>query len=204
MSAATAALVSAWATVFSAVGTVGALLVAMRLLRHERNARREQEQHEARATAELVACWWTGVERLDPTEADKHRGAVTAFAVRATVRNGASEPIYDVIVTMPEGAASDVDPGDLDLLRPQTEVEVMILHRRHPNPGGSDPAPFSGIPSVAFTDGRGRRWRRDHDGRLKVDEAPVLPRWQRIQVSGQRQDAWFDTWAENPFSRDRE
>jgi hypothetical protein len=190
--------ITAGATVFSAIGTVGALLVAVRLLRHEQIARRAQEEHESRAVPELVSAWWTGMARLEPTDADKEKGAVLGFAVNAVVSNGSGQPVYDVLVRMPEGPEPDLEPGDITLLQPHSEEKVMMIHRRHP--GGDDSSPLFGIPSVSFTDSGGNRWCRDHTGALHRDSIPVPPALVRMKESSQRQDDWFATWAENPFS----
>ena len=171
----------------------------MRLLRHEQIARRSQEEREARAVPEQIAAWWTGVLRLEPSEADERHGAVLGFAVDAVVVNNSDQPVYDVLVQMPEGPDSDLDPGDISLLQPHSEVKVMMVHRRHP--GGDDPSPLFGIPSVSFTDGSGNRWCRDHGGALHRDSASVPPALERTKKSSQRQDEWFATWAENPFAR---
>lgn len=191
-----------WSTAFSAVGTVGALLVGMRLLSHERIARRAQDEADSRRTAELVSCWWRGVQRLDPTEADEARGAVTAFSITAVASNLSREPIYDVVVSMTPTSSSDLEPADLQLMEPESRVEVLLLHRRHPQPDyDPDHGPIFGIPSIAFTDGRGRRWKRGHDGQLHNEPLLLQDYYARRRASEARQDLWFATWAENPYAR---
>jgi hypothetical protein len=199
MLASTAEWVAAGAGVFAAIGTVGALVVAVGLLRNEQLARRGQEEREARAQADLVSAWWLGTARFDPTERERERGAQTSFSLKASVHNGSDAPIYDVIVEMPRSAevGDDFEPGDLEILRPRTDVEVPMLWRCQPPENEC----IFGIPSVTFTDTHGVRWRRGHRGEIARDDRPLASRWERVKAEGKRSDAWFDLWDENPYVR---
>lgn len=133
----------------AAVGTVGALFVALALLCREMKDRRHAAEMADRKPADGVFAW---------VEPRTDAGGWQTF-----VLNRSDQPVYDAVVyftplTDPplptvESVWGTVPPGD-------------------PRPGdrfGDHPTDLFGIPTVEieFTDGRGRHWRRDADGQLR-------------------------------------
>lgn len=145
------------------VGTVGALVVALVLLSHDRRARREVEEERRRAQASRVVCWLEAVEVLTP---------VGDRRVELVLHNGSEEPVFDcrVHVDLDAAATSTFRDGGRRL----TLAEPML-------PPGQTRRPLSlpvfDLPhasaGMAFTDTSNRRWGRGHNGRLSqlVDDS---------------------------------
>lgn len=154
--------VAEWA---GAIGTVGALVVTYRLLRHELGLfRREAEQQHA-AQAGSVACW---------TEFLPYEGGSLAEPARlahAMVLNGSDRPIFMTLLSIS-------DPVGLG------EVNDWTVAIGTVEPGGKrawtltpEQANYQSLQTVnaqvAFTDADGRHWRRDWYGELeRLDASP--------------------------------
>lgn len=137
---------------FAAVGTVGALLVALVLLGKEMSDRREAKSRADRYPADGIFAW--AAPRTDA-------GGWQTFLLNTT-----SEPVYDVVVRFQRFAdTSQVSESVFGTLPPGG-----------PTPGdryGDRPDDVFGIPPVEieFTDGRSRYWLRNFDGQLRELEA---------------------------------
>jgi hypothetical protein len=152
-----------WGTVpdwVTALGTILAFLVALRLLAKELAAHHEAEEDRRRAQVRLVAGWVTP-PRPDPQ-------APANFVFDLVIRNASEEPIYDLNAVMvppngphandPEAAPPTVGAARIQrgTLPPDEYVELRF--RMVPT--------MPGILGMSFTDAAGRRWKRYPDGRL--------------------------------------
>ena len=138
----------AWGTVpdwLAAVGTVGALGVALVLLAKELRARREASEDRVREHARYVAAWLDEPPSSSPALLLLH--------------NGGQEPAYECIVKWTQGGYDE----------PQQLAAFAVLP-----PGETlgapvtTPAFMSLLPplTIFFTDARGIRWQRDPGGQL--------------------------------------
>jgi hypothetical protein len=132
--------ISAGAEVFSAVGTVGAFLLAFGLLRreHRREAERAEDQRRAQAS-QISAC---------------------AREVAFHIHNASDMPIYEVALPLPAPAGEEPAEEFIGLVPPGQTI-------RRPAPAGwrrsyTGPEPVQ----VEFLDSAGRRWTRDEQGTL--------------------------------------
>jgi len=134
---------------FAAVGTVGALFVALILLRNEMRDRKRTAEIADQKPANGIFVW---------VEPRTDAGGWQTF-----VHNQSDEPVYDAVVyftplTDPPMPTVDSVWGTI----PPREVRPGDLY-------GDRPADIFGIPPVEieFSDGRGRHWRRDASGQLR-------------------------------------
>ena len=135
---------------FAAIGTVGALFVALWLLRTDMRDRKRTAEVVDQKPANGIFAW---------VEPRTDAGGWQTF-----VHNRSDEPVYDAVVYF----TPLTDPP----LRTVESVLGTIPPRREAKPGdlyGDRPTDIFGIPPVEieFTDGRGRHWRRDASGRLR-------------------------------------
>lgn len=134
---------------FAAIGTVGALFVALILLRNELADRRRAAEVADRRPADGIFAW---------AEPRTDAGGWQTF-----VHNRSDEPIYDAVVYF----TPLTDPP-----LPTEESVWGTVPPGGPKAGdryGDRPGDLFGIPPVEieFTDGRGRHWRRDDTGQLQ-------------------------------------
>lgn len=134
---------------FAAIGTVGALFVALVLLRNELADRRRAAEVADRRPADGIFAW---------AEPRTDAGGWQTF-----ILNRSDEPIYDAVVYF----TPLTDPAI-----PTQESVWGTIPPGGPKPGdryGDRPGDLFGIPPVEieFTDGRGRHWRRDARGQLQ-------------------------------------
>jgi hypothetical protein len=172
-SATTADWIIAGGTALAAVGTVGALFVALRQIKTERDARQLQEadtrRKERREQAERVSAWLSGpdLETIQPV----------------ALLNGSSEPVYRAVVWMVfiQGAGPQTGKEAAALYREQgtwhfySALSVIPPGRSYTSFGGGWGA-LSARPGVevAFTDRAGIHWLRSADGVLnEIPEAPT-------------------------------
>lgn len=166
------------ATWVGAVGTTGALLVSLYLLRDQQQAQRRAEDTDLISEARLVSLW-----------AEK----APEDAVDVVVRNSNAGPIYDVIVLIGKSSsshvtirsadgrsinrveavsASDADGAETDSAeRDERGVEVGTVppsaDRRFKicSPAGEPSVPLDSLRlSIIFTDSVGLRWKRSSSG----------------------------------------
>ncbi|GAB1690798.1 hypothetical protein [Krasilnikovia sp. M28-CT-15] len=149
---------SAFADVFSAVGTVGAFLVGFLLLRREHRREADRAEDERRAQAARISAWVELIRKVDG-------GRELAFHIH----NASDMPIYEVELPMPtrdgEEPGSEfvglVPPGrTVQRAAPQDWLRTYV-----------EPEPVE----IEFLDSAGRRWSRDEQGSLsRADaQAPV-------------------------------
>ena len=170
-----------------AIGTVGALVAAVLLLRkeltslevdrkaqaEEREARAEERELQRREHARTVAVW------LDDREV-AYMPDVTGFDTKVHVKNASSWPVDNCVAYLihPVGGPLD-DPDHPDHL-PALELVVGTLP-----PGETvtetvgqecidrERVIFPGlVAEVAFTDSAGIHWRRRVDGSLEEQDLP--------------------------------
>jgi hypothetical protein len=144
---------SAFADVFSAVGTVGAFLVGFLLLRREHHREAGRAEDERRAQAERISAWVELIRKVDG-------GRELAFHIH----NASAMPIYEVELPLP--ARGDEEPGSefVGLVPPGQTIQ-------RPAPGEwlrsyVEPEPVQ----IEFLDSAGRRWSRDEQGSLSRAE----------------------------------
>jgi hypothetical protein len=151
-----------WAT---AMGTLLAFAVALRLLFKELDARREYQEDRRREQARLVSAWLDAV--FEPP---------TMFEWYIHLRNGSEEPVHDVKITLvAENSSFAADPevvrgeggefkeagpftSDRSVLPPGQPIEEFV-------PTEFLPEGFPAL-GLSFTDNRGRRWKRLPNGAL--------------------------------------
>lgn len=142
---------------FSAIGTVGALLAALWLLREDLRDRRANRRADRERTARRISGWCD----MDTEPA------------RLWVQNLAEEPVYDVVAyvgkrgtnlsALPEPENRYMEPV-FGVIPPGQKLDFEIS-----DSALISEAPFPDIPSVAveFTDPNGVHWRRLEDGSLR-------------------------------------
>ena len=152
--------VATWA---AAIGTISAVVVALRLARRDRG---QHEYERRRHQAEMVTVWLTGEE-----QAEEH-----SILQRIAIQNASNQCIYETVVSLVaiQGAfrddardGSDYDfrafPGQL----PPGRTETWLASEGH-----GMQLRF-GV-EIAFRDAAGNSWRRRGDGRLEdIKEPPT-------------------------------
>lgn len=151
---------------FAAAGTVGALAVTYRLLRHELDVRRAEEVERAWSQARLVTIE-SEAYMLLPQEGEEPPPHVSALT---TVRNHSMEPVSEVEVQVRVGDHF-VSQSSVGVLAPGQNINI-------PNEWS-----LGGFPrdrsvhaeaTAKFIDSRGRRWQRVSNGALFDFGASVL------------------------------
>lgn len=166
---ATADWVTAGASVFAAVGTVGAFIAALVQIKREREARkrveREARDRERRAQAEQISAWPTGDD-------DEHRTPIALL-------NRSGEPVYRAVVTLVfiQGAAPRTGREVYELgMRSYSKPVSVIPPGRYETAVAGGWGALTARPGIelAFTDRAGIHWLRDADGALsELPDAPL-------------------------------
>jgi len=140
---------SAFADVFSAVGTVGAFLVGFLLLRREHRREADRAEDERRAQAARISAW---VELTLKTDGTRE----LAFHIH----NASAMPIYEVELPLPARGDETPSAEFVGLVPPGQTI-------RRPAPtewlrSYVEPEPIQ----IEFLGSAGRRWSRDEQGTL--------------------------------------
>ena len=156
---------SEWGTVadwIGSVGTVGALLLTYRLLRHELHARRVDEDERVWEQARLVTVNVGVVShpQFDPVSGRAH--GPFQLEVMGHVNNGSPAPITNVSIVTGALAQPGEPSGRCSLLEPGTKFGHVAQYADAPS--ASDSAPWA---IGQFTDARQVRWERCSDGALR-------------------------------------
>ncbi|MGH8866651.1 MAG: hypothetical protein ACRDYU_01495 [Actinomycetes bacterium] len=149
-----------WVDYLTAVGTVGAVVVALALgfigeVRSVRLARAAAKERE-RAQAVRVAAW-------KEVESVSAAGA-TGWVGHTVLQNGSDEPIWDVTVHVTTGGPWNI-VQEAGIVAPSARL-VWTHEDASPAEGQ-----YVGL-SVEFTDNARRRWERTATGELKRTAAP--------------------------------
>jgi len=144
------------ASVFSAVGTVGAFVLGFVLLRREQLREADRAEDERRNQAARISAWIEMYRRTDGTKE-------LAFHIH----NASDMPIYEVELPLAGPSPDDGGAEFVGLVPPgQTIRRAAPAEWRR---GYVEPEP---VP-IEFLDSAGRRWTRDEQGRLtKTDVSP--------------------------------
>lgn len=140
---------SAFADVFSAVGTVGAFLVGFLLLRREHHREADRAEDERRAQAERISAWVELIHKIDGSRE-------LAFHIH----NASAMPIYEVELPLPARDDEDAGTEFVGLVPPGQTIK-----RHAPTDwlrSYVEPEPVQ----IEFLDSAGRRWSRDEQGTL--------------------------------------
>jgi hypothetical protein len=139
----------------TAIGTVGATVLAVIAIGIQIRDRRRREDDERRSQASLVSAW---IERVSKPMVV---GPLSTFEHYVFVRNGSEEIVYSVWLWPVD--QNGVQPVEVGIVAPMTtrdfEVEKSV--------GDPGTIPFE----IDFVDARGRSWTRRPDGRL-VERQP--------------------------------
>lgn len=130
----------------AAIGTGGALVAAVLLLRDDRKTRRTQDDLMTQEQAERIGSWITAPN--------------SDFIVH--VRNASDLPIYNV--TVEGGTPAGHDPWRSNtswITLPPGETDMARV------PSGSSPTGAIILYQTTFTDSAGRSWSRDASGSLR-------------------------------------
>lgn len=141
--------VGAAADVFSAIGTVGALLLGLSLLRRELRREAGRAEDERRSQAARISAWVEATRKVDGTRE-------LAFHIH----NASAMPIYEVELPLPAHEGEEPTAEFLGLVPPGQTV-------KRPAPpewlrSYAEPEPVQ----IEFLDSAGRRWNRDEQGAL--------------------------------------
>lgn len=151
---------STWGTAadaVAAIGTVGALFVALGLLRRELQAHADERERRRSQQARQVSVWVT-----DCTRADEMGGDDTS-AVAIAWRNGSEEPIYDIRIVVWEDWALDsrgMGFSHHSVWPPMSNGTGLIYERISAEMVGFPPV------QMGFTDAGGLHWQRLPHGEL--------------------------------------
>jgi hypothetical protein len=142
------------ASVFSAVGTVGAFAIGMVLLRQEHKREEQLNEERRRSQAVKVSAWLEDrATRLGDRELWFH------------VHNGSDMPIFEVSLPMPIPTGDDDEAEFIALVPPGQTIQ-----RRAPEDWVN--SYFSPEPvQIEFLDSSGWRWSRDEQGSLVKDDS---------------------------------
>ena len=100
------------ASVFSAVGTVGAFSVGFVLLRREHQREEEHAEEERRSQAAKVSAW---------VEAEPNRKG--GMELNSHIHNASDMPIYDVSIPIPSASGSSHDSEFIGMVPPGRTVK---------------------------------------------------------------------------------
>jgi hypothetical protein len=152
----------------SAIGSVGALAVALLLLGRDIYDRHRAGEQSRRAQAAKVAVSKVWVRGESSMNADWYQ-----LPAQIEITNRSEDVISDVHVSLwlepPSGHSNGQDRHEwsLDLGRIDGGGSVEAGHTFDWPRIGLDPAPYLALSTVEFTDAAGVRWRRDKDHRLR-------------------------------------
>ncbi|GAA0532610.1 hypothetical protein GCM10010172_11730 [Paractinoplanes ferrugineus] len=144
---------SAFADVFSAVGTVGAFALGFLLLRREHRREADRAEDERRSQAEQISAWVEMTHKLEG-------GRELLFHIH----NASAMPIYEVELPLPARDGEEPRSEFVGLVPPGRTVQRAA-------PGEwvrsyVEPEPVQ----IEFLDSAGRRWSRDEQGALSRAE----------------------------------
>jgi hypothetical protein len=151
-----------WGDVASWIGglaTAVALFLTYGLLRITRGEQKALQAEKTEAQARLVSAWTSHLQ-LAPDR--------SACSVTVTLKNSGSEPIYGLRVAVGSGwTAKKPDYSELELvyvLPPKSEQDkdTVVQLDTTQNAAGQSTLPVE----MLFSDGAGRYWHRDRQGRL--------------------------------------
>jgi hypothetical protein len=150
----------------AAVGTVWAVVVALRSSRRAEDGRRVREKREQ---AERISAWYSGSRRVDPQSlADR-----TANQTEITLLNSSFEPVYDVVVFLVLIQGSGPRRGEDWMKIDQGPTRYYRVFGTLPPGSWTTTVPegwavMAGRASaeVAFTDRRGADWVRRSNGSI--------------------------------------
>lgn len=146
----------------AALGTVGALLLTYRLLRHEINTRHQDEEERlwGQARRVIVSAGMRVSSAKDPTTG-RYLGPYEAQAV-SEIRNDSAEPIVGCVLG--HGLNSErFTVSEVGVVAPGKPTSTGTSWPT-PLADGEEVRPFA---VIRFTDARGRRWERTCDGALR-------------------------------------
>ncbi|MEV4535391.1 hypothetical protein AB0J82_16325 [Asanoa sp. NPDC049518] len=141
--------IGAAADVFSAIGTVGALLLGLSLLRRELRREASRVEDERRAQAERISAWVEAVRTVDGKRE-------LAFHIH----NASAMPIYDVELPLPGHGGEEHGSEFVGLAPPGQTVTRPAPHEWLRSYVEPEPV------QIEFQDSAGRRWTRDEQGTL--------------------------------------
>ncbi|MCX5238460.1 hypothetical protein OG824_25005 [Streptomyces prunicolor] len=164
--------VNTGASVFTALGTVGAFAVGGVVLYRDRKATAEQRQEaatraemERRRQASFVTAWGVSTDSEHYDRSGPNFAVGQPPKIQYTVLNNSDGPISDVVLYVPVPTGRETGPrGNLNVgfLAPQSE-------RRVKEPSSHDLRLQFSVPSpipIFFTDTQGIVWFRDGQGAL--------------------------------------
>lgn len=150
---------SVWGSVpdwVEAIGTSGAFVAGLLLLRRQLSELRALETMREREAARHVAAWW------------KWDSALPEPRYRIFVRNGGADPVYKCRSEIVFTDGRDSVSYYLPLLPPEETEEFLVSPRDldvAPGDYPRSPDPFATV-ELSFEASDGRVWRRDGDGTL--------------------------------------
>ena len=156
-----------WGTVpdwLAAVGTVGALVAGLVLLRRQLSEY-ALSARERRATQASLILGWT----VPPAKDEPQQAAVVV------VRNASPSPVYKLMAFLRD------ESGDMRIVwasspvGPSVERRIVVKFGHQHEPAAAD------IIELEFTDGSGLTWRRDTDGTL-TEVSSEKARWLSMAV----------------------
>jgi hypothetical protein len=143
------AWIDAAANLFSAVGTVGALAVALVLLRQEQQREALRSEEQRRSQAVKVSAWLEALRSA-------HGGQDLFFHVH----NASEMPIFEVSLPTPVPDEDETEAVFIGLVPPGQTIQ-------RPAPKDWLSAYFSPEPvQIEFLDSSGQQWTRDEQGAL--------------------------------------
>lgn len=131
----------------AAVGTAGALIAAVLLLRDDRKVRREQDDEKSRDQAQRIGTWMTSDN----------------YGYRVHLRNASDLPIYNVTVEF--GTPAGHEPWSESsswITLPPGGTDTILIH--------ADRSPTGAVTlyRTRFTDSAERSWERGASGQLRA------------------------------------
>lgn len=156
----------------AAVGSLGALAVALWLLGAQLRTYRTSEQDRIQSDATRVSAWWSTPE--------------IAPVVSVHIRNAGDNPVYDCVVFLgpsrqPPPDSSRTDSWDFHFpIVPAGETLTKSVPSEHFILESQDHLPdqhgfFRGAwVEIVFTDSAGRFWSRKRDGQLVKRKGPSM------------------------------
>lgn len=158
----------------AALGTVGAFIAGLRLLRKELEARRDGVEDRRAAQARLVAAWVSPSHpEVDPDGSNPR----TVYYI--LTRNGSSEPVTDVWVrTRRRGGGVNLSKSLDTPVKPLSEIRrlnaysVIAPDTTEAERREAEKSPIPDEVEIEFTDSAGHEWIRHPNGRLQLLQAP--------------------------------
>lgn len=150
-----------------AIGTAGALILGMVVLRRDGLARREETRRLAAQDEDRRREQASNVSGLVVEErADRAEGPGPIVSLKAIAHNASSRPIYKVVGLVYDVLTKEAvrSVGFIDVLPGNHSSDKDILDLI-PLTGGLDTNHFELL--LTFTDSNGVRWTRTRDGSLK-------------------------------------